>query len=138
MLLEMGWSSVLLLCLACLALMLWGLTLWSTTWTKAEILELDKKITTVQINGKTKYTASVKYQYVYLNTTYTSTRFSLLGSRLFDQLDGIERLLTKKRAYICPLYPKLAFLYVEKRHIYLWILLAAFSLLVALLIEKVK
>ena len=110
---------ILLLLISVLAL---GLTIWSLRWPKCEIVISEKEAVKINIKGKTRYYARIKYHYFYNEMKYVSSRFSLLGSRLFLYESEIEDILISKEAYVCPLFPHISFVYFERRLVFSWII----------------
>lgn len=95
-----------------------GLVLWSSKWPKAKILVSELIVHESEFKEENKYSASIKYQYSYEGNDYLSSRFSLLGSRLFDSKDEIQAVLINNKSYVCPIFPRISFVYFESRLVF--------------------
>lgn len=98
-----------------LSLLSLGVVLWSSKWPKTKISITELIIHEHEFKGKRKYSANIKYQYSYKGIDYFSSRFSLLGSRLFDSEDEIQSALLSNESYVCPISPDVSFVYFESR-----------------------
>ena len=115
---PVGYLILILAATGLLSLLFLGVAMWSSRWPENEMLIMEFNVFETEVKGQKKYSACIKYQYFYGGNAYFSNRFSLLGSRLFDSKDEIQSILLNNKSYVCPLFPRISFVYFERRLVF--------------------
>ncbi|WP_286717087.1 DUF3592 domain-containing protein [Thalassolituus sp. UBA2009] len=104
-----------LIAVSLISLCLIVIQIWTIFWKMVPIEITQAEVHEVQIQNRKRYKPSIRYTYLLDGKQYESVRWSLLGSRLFSDLNTAEKALNPLNAWVCPSAPSISFVYSEKR-----------------------
>ena len=104
-----------LIAVSLISLCLIVIQIWTISWKMVPIEITQAEVHEVQIQNRKRYKPSIRYTYLLDGKQYESVRWSLLGSRLFSDLNTAEKALNPLHAWVCPSAPSISFVYSEKR-----------------------
>ncbi len=104
-------AALILAMLGIISLALFLIMAWARSWPKVGIRIEHESIEDFTHNGRTLYLPAVSYTYEYNGVKFNSNSLSLFGSKRFSSRDEAEELLKFDSAFVCPVVPKISYLY---------------------------
>ena len=88
---------------------------WARHWLKVKCRVQLKRIEEIEVDGKKSYYPVIRYSYIFNGRDYESASFSLMGNAPFSDRRKLQEVLDKiDSVFVCPLFPSMCYVFLDR------------------------